>query len=325
MLGSVIRKSEKRAEMAGRKRKELFPTHSFRGEVRYQEPMAMHTSLRIGGPAEVFAVPTEYTSLTDLYMILLRKKIPFLVVGGGTNLLVRDGGVNGVVISVTSFRGIDVSMTDHGCVYMEVEAGTPLQRLVRFAKDKGYTGIEGLVGIPGTFGGAVCGNSGAFGQEIKDVLVSLRIIDTDGTRKDLSPQTLGFGYRHSRISAGQFVLSGEVKLGISTPEEVGAKTQEFHKIKQETQPLWEPSAGCVFKNPEGLSAGKLIDEAGCKGMKVGDVEVNTLHANFFINKGKATSADFIALMEKVSLRVKEKSGVRLEPEIRIVGNEIVNQ
>ena len=325
MLGSVIRKSEKRAETAGRKWKELFPTHSFRGEVRYHEPMAMHTSLRIGGPAEVFAVPTEYLSLSELYVTVLSRDIPFLVVGGGTNLLVRDGGIDGVVISLTSLRGIEVSTTDQGYVYVEVEAGTPLQRLVRFAKDKGYAGIEGLVGIPGTFGGAVCGNSGAFGQEIKDVLVSVRIIDADGTRKDLSPQKLGFGYRHSGISAGQFVVSGEVRLRISTPEEVGTKTQEFHKIKQETQPLWEPSAGCVFKNPEGLSAGKLIDDAGCKGMKVGDVEVNTLHANFFINKGKATSGDFITLMEKVSLRVKEKSGVRLDPEIKIVGNEIVDQ
>ena len=311
--------------MAGRKRRELFPTRNFRGEVRYQEPMAMHTSLRIGGPAEVFAVPTEYGSLSDLYMILLEKKIPFLVVGGGTNLLVRDGGIEGVVISLTSLRRIEIFRVDHGCVYLKVEAGTPLQRLVSFAKDKGYTGIEGLVGIPGTFGGAVCGNSGAFGHEIKDVLVSVQMIDAKGRRQDLSPEKLGFGYRHSRISAGQFVLGGEVKLGISTPEQVGAETQKFHKIKQETQPLWEASAGCVFKNPEGLSAGKLIDDAGCKGMKVGDAEVNTLHANFFINKGNVTSADFIALMEKVSIRVKEKSGVRLEPEIRIVGNETGNQ
>jgi UDP-N-acetylmuramate dehydrogenase len=249
------------------------------------------------------------------------KEIPFLPLGNGTNVLVRDGGIEGAVISLMSFRKIEIISEDEGIVNVYVEAGTPLQRLVQFSKEKGYSGIEGLAGIPGSVGGAISGNAGAFGYEMKDVLASVSIMDAEGRIRKMKDEDIEFGYRRSNISFHGILLSAEIALKKDEKENVFSKTEDFLKKKWENQPISEPSAGCVFKNPPGLSAGKLIDEAGCKGMRVGDVEVNRIHANFFINKGKAIASDFIKLMEDVKSRVKEAFGIELEPEIRIVGRK----
>jgi UDP-N-acetylmuramate dehydrogenase len=301
------------------KLKDMFSDGSFKGEVKFMEPMKNHTSLRIGGPADVFAMPQDFISLINMHAALKRNKIPVFPLGGGTNILVRDRGMEGVVISSKSFRRIGVASRDSSYVYVTVEAGALLQRLVHYTKENGYSGIEGLAGIPGTVGGAISGNAGAFGCEIKDVLVSVEIMDTEGRIKKVRADQIGFRYRSSGILPGEFILSAEIKLTAGNTEEVSARIEDFLKVKKEKQPIWEPSAGCVYKNPSGQSAGKLIDEAGCKGMSVGDVEVSNLHANFFINKGGANASDFIRLMEKVAERVKRKFGILLEPEIKIVG------
>jgi UDP-N-acetylmuramate dehydrogenase len=307
-----------------RELKDIFSEGIFEGEVKFMEPMRDHTSLRIGGPADIFAVPQDILSLSNMRARLKRRRVPFFPLGGGTNILVRDGGIEGTVISFRSLTKIETVREDDENVYLFVRAGALLQRLVNFSKENGYSGLEGLVGIPGTVGGAICGNAGAFGYEMKDILVSVEIMDSEGKIDTFKAEGIAFGYRSSGISQNELLLSAEIKLRKDKKEDISARIEDFLKIKREKQPVWEHSAGCVFKNPPGSSAGKLIDEAGCKSMRIGDVEVSAVHANFFINKGKARAADFIMLIEEVAARVKERSNVVLEPEIRIVGRESVN-
>jgi UDP-N-acetylmuramate dehydrogenase len=305
--------------------KEFFSEGLFEGEVRFMEPMKNHTSLRIGGPADVFVIPQDIDSLRNVHVSLKTRQIPFYPLGGGTNVLVRDGGIEGGVISFRSLKKIEVLNEDNGYVNLFVESGTPLQRLVNISRGNGYSGMEGLVGIPGSIGGAVYGNAGAFGYEMKDVLVSVAIMDSEGNIVRLRAEEIDFGYRSSSISPGELILSAEIKLKKDKREDVLARVEDFLKKKREKQPIWEPSAGCVFKNPPGLSAGRLIDEAGCKGMRIGEVEVSNIHANFLINKGGANASDFIRLMDEIVQRVKERFGVLLEPEIKIVGRDGVNR
>jgi UDP-N-acetylmuramate dehydrogenase len=304
--------------------KDIFSEGLFEGEVKFREPMRNHTSLRIGGPADIFAMPQDLSSLKNMHINLRRNKIPFFPLGGGTNILVRDGGIEGAVISLRSFRRTGVLSKDNNYAYLFAEAGTLLQRIVNFSKENGYSGVEGLAGIPGTVGGAIFGNAGAFGYEMKDVLISVEVMDIEGRIKRFKAEEINFGYRSTSISRNELILDAEIKLKKDEKEKVSAKVDDFLEKKREKQPLREPSAGCVFKNPAGLSAGKLIDEAGCKGIKIGDVEVSSIHANFFINKGEAKASDFIRLMEEVAHRVKERFGVVLEPEIKIVGRDVVN-
>ena len=310
-----------RSQSIGDELEEIFVELPFEGEKRFMEPMMKHTSLRIGGPADLFVIPQNLPSLKNILIIVNRKKIPFFVHGGGTNTLVRDGGIEGVVISLTSFRKIEILSKNEMNIRIYVETGAPLQSLVNYSQEKGYSGIEGLAGIPGSVGGAISGNAGAFGYEMKDVLVSVSMMDTEGNIKSRGVKDIDFGYRRSNIRSKELLLGAEILLKKDIKEHVSAKIKDYLNRKWESQPLSEPTAGCVFKNPPELFAGKLIDEAGCKGMRIGDVEVSSTHANFFVNKGGAKAADFIRLMEEVNQRVKEKFGVVLEPEIKIVGRD----
>lgn len=311
--------------MKNQELKDIFSESLFEGEVKFMEPMSNHTSLKIGGPADIFAIPQNLLSLINMHIHFKRSQIPFFPLGSGTNILVRDGGIKGAVISFRSFKKIETTDEDDEYVYVSTDAGTLLQKVVNFSKENGYSGVEGLAGIPGTIGGAICGNAGAFGYEIKDVLISVKIMNVGGKIKKYKAEEIGFEYRGSRILPWDLILSAEIKLKKDKKEEVSVRIEDFLKIKKQRQPIWEPSAGCVFKNPPGISAGKLIDEAGCKGMRIGDVEVSSVHANFFINKGKAHASDFIGLMDEVARSVKEKFGVILEPEIKIVGRDNVDE
>jgi UDP-N-acetylmuramate dehydrogenase len=304
--------------------REIFSEVLSEDEMKFMEPMKNHTSLRIGGPADIFSEPKNLPSLIKLLKGFARYRIPFYPLGGGTNMLVRDGGMEGAVLSLGSFRKTETMKEDNEYVYISAEAGALLQRLVHFSREHGYAGLEAFAGIPGTVGGAVCGNAGAFGYEIKDVIVSVERMNAEGQIKRINAEGIVFGYRSSGILSDELILSAEIKLRKDKKEEVSGRIENFLKIKREKQPIWEASAGCVFRNPSGLSAGKSIDEAGCKGMRIGDVEVSTLHANFFINKGSASAADFLRLMAEVTERVKANCNILLEPEIKIVGRESVN-
>ncbi len=293
----------------------------YRGEMKFDVPMKDYTGLAIGGPADVMAAPDDPISMRDLIVFLKKKGTPFLTLGRGTNILVRDGGIDGAVISVNTFRKIEVLKEGIRYVDLFVEAGLSLRELVNFCRERGYSGIEGLTGIPGTVGGAICGNAGSFGYEIKDVLVSVAIMDSNGGLGMFRAEGLGFGYRRSDISPKDIVLSANLRLERFEEAEVSKRMEKFLREKRRNQPLSERSAGCVFRNPGGVQAGRLIDEAGCKGMRVGGIEVSTVHANFFINRGEGTAVDYMRLMDEVSSIVNKKTGIVLEPEIRVIGRD----
>jgi len=304
---------------------EVFSKIRFDGVVRFAEPMRKHSSLKIGGPADIFVMPKDPTSLKELLITLKREGIPYLPLGGGTNVLIKDEGISGAVISLKSLKSIEVLNEYEASVHINAEAGVPLRKLVAYAREKGFSGLEWLAGIPGLLGGAICGNAGAFGAEMKDVILSVWLMDANGTLNRLRSEDIRFGYRTSGISLKDVIVAGELRLGKDRREGIASRIQQFMREKRERQPISESSAGCVFKNPPGMAAGKLIDEAGCKGMSRGDIEVSMVHANFFINRGHGTSSDFLRLMGEVSGRVKERFGIILEPEIKIIGRERGNE
>ncbi len=292
------------------------------GDVMFGEPLLKHTSLAIGGPADMYVLPSEAISLKRCLMFAMSRKMPVHVLGGGSNVIMSDRGFKGVVISLKYFNMIKMVNDRNGSVELFVEVGVSLQRLINFCVENGYAGIEGLSGIPGTVGGAIVGNAGSFGQEMKDVVESLVVSNHSGMIKRLSSGEFSFAYRAALIEKGLIVLSANMIFDKSEPAGLKAKVADYLSKKKSSQPLSERSAGCVYKNPEGAFAGRLIEAAGCKGMRVGDMEVSDVHANYFINTGKGTAADFIELMKKVKAKVEESSGISLEPEVRIIGNGI---
>lgn len=292
-----------------------------KGEVRFGEPMRDHTSLGIGGPADVFVSPADPMSMKSVVQALRRHGVPLFPIGRGTNILVRDNGIEGVVMTFSGFSRIEVIDETEAGVTLFVEAGALLQRLLNLCKERGYSGMEGLAGIPGTLGGAICGNAGSYGCEIKDVVESVVLMMPDGSLDRRDRDSLGFSYRSSDIPQDVLVLSVNLGLRKDDPKEVAARVERFLGEKKRTQPISLRSAGCVFRNPQGLSAGKVIDEAGCKGMRVGGVEVSEIHGNFFLNRGGGTAVDYLGLMEEVSRVVDRRFGIRLEPEIRVVGRQ----
>jgi UDP-N-acetylmuramate dehydrogenase len=294
---------------------------AFQGEVGFDVPMKGHTSLAIGGEADVLATPEDPLSLRNLLAVLKEKGIPFFPLGGGSNILVSDEGIEGVVISLRGFRRIEVLQEKQDRVELFVESGVPLQKLVNFCREKGYAGIEGLTGIPGTVGGAISGNAGSFGCEMKDVVATVAIMDSDAKLDRFKAEGLGFGYRKSDISPSDIVLSANLVMKRDDGEAVSSRTEDFFREKAKRQPISERSAGCVFKNPEGTSAGRIIEEAGCKGMRVGDIEVSSVHANFFINRAGGTAEDYLALMNEVATIVQKRFGISLVPEIKVVGRK----
>ncbi len=284
-------------------------------EVRLDEPMSMHTSLRIGGPADIALFPDE-SSFPELIRILAAERIPSIVVGGGTNILVKDQGIDGVVIFTSKMNSIALNAERST---LNAEAGCSLQKIINLCVENGLSGMEGLAGIPGSTGGAIAGNAGSFGCEMKDVIKSVNLLMPDGMIKELSADDMGFQYRSAKIPFGSIILSAVLLLKKDEPFEIKKRVANFINEKKSKQPVSKASAGCVFKNHKDTAAGKLMDEAGCKGMRVGDIEVSAVHANFFVNTGNGTCDDFLRLMDMVGSKVKEKFGIILEPEIRIMG------
>ena len=293
---------------------------AIQGEIMFDEPMSAHTSLKIGGPVDIMVFPEDPVSLKNILVAAQKENIPIFVFGAGTNLLASDSRIEGIAVSLKAFRSIEYTKeTDEEKAVLCVGAGTPLVTLINFACEGGYSGIEGLVGIPGYVGGAVFMNAGSFDTEIKDVIVSIAVMNMQGEISVLTREQLVFSYRHLALPEGVLILSANIVLKKDVPSDVAARTREFMNIKKASQPLGVSSAGCVFKNPEADAAGKLLDAADCKGMSVGGIEVSQLHANYFINKNGGTCAEFLQLMEIVKEKIMKRSGIELEPEIRIIG------
>ena len=281
-----------------------------------EEPMKNHTTFRIGGNAEVFAAPDSADGVERVLQICREENIPCTVIGNGSNLLVGDRGVCGVVLQIyRNYASIRIEGTD-----LYVQAGALLGQTAAAAAREGLTGLEFASGIPGTIGGAAAMNAGAYGGEMKDVLVWVKAIDRDGYVRQYAAAELELGYRTSRIQKEALVVL-EVKLALQQgdPVKIRERMEELKEQRVAKQPLEYPSAGSTFKRPEGYFAGKLIMDAGLRGFSVGDAQVSEKHCGFVINRGNATAADVMALVSQVQTIVEEKFGVQLELEVRRIG------
>jgi len=288
-----------------------------RGEVRENEPLARHTSLAVGGPADLFIIPEDRADVVALMAILIPTGISRFVIGAGYNLLVRDGGFRGAVISLERLKGLQFMAAD-GCI--SAEAGTGLAQLVRFAQQQGMTGIEFLSGIPGTVGGAVAVNAGAHGAAIMDRVEVLTTLQ-EGRTALRDRDELDFGYRHLRLEPGEIVLEALIRLEPANRDVIAERIEACLEHRRKAQKVQFPSAGSFFKNPPGRQAWQLIEQAGLRGAIVGGAQVAEAHANFLVNRGGATAADFLELAALIKEKVRQSSGVELEEEVRIVGDE----
>lgn len=285
--------------------------------VAMDEPMSRHTSFKIGGPADILVEPSDAQRLAAVLKIIKRFELPYFVMGNGSNLLVGDKGIRGAVIKLSdSMSGCDVEGTK-----ITAMSGIKLSRLANTAMKNGLSGLEFASGIPGTLGGAVFMNAGAYGGEMKDVIRAVTYVDTDECRVHTIPaQECDFGYRHSAFAdGGRIVTEAELELTLDDMSEIRGRMNELAAKRAEKQPLDKPSAGSTFKRPEGYFAGTLIQEAGLKGCRIGGAEVSEKHSGFIINAGGATAADVLALIDHVRETVMKKFGVSLEPEVRLVG------
>ncbi len=279
------------------------------------EPMSKHTTFRIGGAADIFVTPDSIEKIKSAIALANENSLPYYIVGNGSNLLVKDNGYRGVIIQLyNKFNAVEVDGE-----YIKAQCGVLLSGISKTALNNSLTGLEFASGIPGTLGGAVCMNAGAYGGEMKQIVESVTVLK-DGEIKTLSNEECDFGYRHSRImSEKMIVLEVKLKLEKGNASDIKAKMDELSVQRISKQPLEYPSAGSTFKRPEGYFAGKLIDDSGLRGYSVGGAQVSEKHCGFVVNKGGATAEDVITLMKNVNDIVKEKFGVGLEPEVRIIG------
>ena len=284
-------------------------------ELRFDEPMSRHTSFRIGGPVAVMAFPKSAEELAEILKVSALMDITPAILGAGTNVLAPDEGMDGLVVCLKDCMG---GMEQLDETTIRVAAGVTMTRAAMFAANLGLGGMEFAHGIPGTIGGGVYMNAGAYGGEIKDICVSVDVMDKAGNITCRTAEEMKFSYRHSVLEdEGGIVLAAEFKLVPTSAEDVKAKMKELQAKRSASQPLDLPSAGSAFKRPVGGFAAALIDQAGLKGYTVGGAGISTKHAGFAVNVGGATAADVRNLLSQVSDIVFEKSGIRLEPEVRI--------
>ncbi|GAA5344723.1 UDP-N-acetylmuramate dehydrogenase [Planifilum fimeticola] len=286
-------------------------------DVRVDEPLSQHTTWRVGGPADLFIYPRSKEELERAMHIVRKHGLPWRVIGRGSNLLVRDGGIRGVVFKIG--EGLDGLSIDGTRVV--AGGGCSLIKLSRQTARQGLTGLEFAEGIPGTVGGAVCMNAGAHGSETSRVLTSAEMILGTGERVVFSKEELGFRYRTSVLQGKVqgIVTEASFQLAYGDPQKIASEMARYRDRRKQTQPLQYPCAGSVFRNPPGDHAGRLIEASGLKGYRVGDAEVSTQHANFIINRGQATATDVLALIDHIVRTVEERFGVRLKTEVQVVG------
>jgi UDP-N-acetylmuramate dehydrogenase len=288
--------------------------------VIFDIPMARHTSLRVGGPADAMALPRTREQLSALLQFCNEHHLDQFILGGGFNTLVLDGGVEAVVISLARFR--ELRREPGNQLYAEV--GLPHHRVTKFCTEEGLGGLEFGVGIPGTVGGWLMMNAGIGTHEMKDVVASIEVMDPSGKEVHvLEGDQLQFKYRSlCGIPAESVLLAARFQLQEASPESIRAETHRLLEQRATTQPVNRPSCGSVFKNPPGTSAGQLIDDAGLKGFRIGGAQISDIHANFIVTEGKVRAADVLSLIEKAQEEVEKRTGIHLQPEVRIVGRTV---
>jgi UDP-N-acetylmuramate dehydrogenase len=285
-------------------------------KVRTDVPLGRLTTFKIGGPAAVVVTPANVEALSDAQRVLQDAGAAVLVLGNGSNLLVADEGFDGVVIRVGSAFG---SYEPAGPDRLRIGAGTMWSRLMRYSMNEGWTGLEFGAGIPGTLGGAVATNAGTRGGDTSGALIEAEMVESTGEIVVKRMEELGFRYRNCDLPEGAVVTSTLLRAHRDDPEKVTATIRRYQAERRRDQPEREPSAGCIFKNPPGNSAGKLIDQAGLKGESEGGAIISPVHGNFIINRGGATASDVLRLIERIRERIRAEHGIELELEVRRVG------
>lgn len=288
---------------------------------KFNEPLAPHTTFRIGGPADFFAEAKTISELIECIRFARQHNVEVFVLGNGSNVLVLDGGFRGLVIENHCDQfSLNPISTDRAT--LTAEGGLPLPNVANRMARQGWSGLEWAIGVPGTVGAAVVGNAGAHGGCIADNLLQVSILDAVGALRKLSAQELALGYRDSRFkhSKSEIILSADFGLQRDDPQACIARMNAYSEHRRRTQPT-EPSVGSMFKNPSGDFAGRLIEQAGLKGMRVGNVEVSRVHANFFVNHGGATAKEVLQLIDLARGQVRKKFGIELELEIELVGEQ----
>jgi UDP-N-acetylmuramate dehydrogenase len=298
-----------------------------RGRLFPRELLRAHTSFRVGGPADLLFFPADPDDLRSGLRLARAHGLPAFVMGRGTNLLVRDGGIRGLVVNLGSLNRIEGGEVPHQAapgtpVSLSSLGGTPLSRVINFAVRPGLSGLEWAAGIPGSVGGAIAMNAGAHGHSMGELVRWVDLVDAEGNEERVLSDRIQFGYRSTRFPLPGFIVAAGLVLLVRTEPEVLAETKRCLEEHKRRLPFGWANAGSVFKNPPGDFAGRLIEAAGLKGTRVGGAEVSVKHANVIVNIGQATAADIQGLMETITARVQRDFGVRLESEIQIVGEEL---
>lgn len=295
------------------------------GELRVREPMREHTTMKVGGPADVFVVPSSREALKRAVRFAREHKVPWLALGNGSNLLVRDGGLEGIVFSLKGLDQLDILDADLGRV--RADAGVPMARLIRVGLENSFEGVWHLGGIPGTVGGAVRMNAGTRYGELESVLESVEVMSAAGMVKTYARTDLEFGYRSCSLPKDKLILGATLLLGKGEGESLRTKHREVMSYRSNTQPLTFPSVGSVFRNPppnkngEVMAAGKLLELSNLKGVRIRGAQISEKHANWIVNVGNARCADVLALVRLMKDKVKQEHGVVLELEAKVVGRE----
>jgi len=289
------------------------------GEILYDEKMSRHTSLNVGGNADALVFIENEDQLIAVIRRLREKKIKYFPAGNLTNIIIREGGYRGAILLMTGMKEITCEYTPCNGYLISAQAGAALAKVVSRSAMEELTGLEFCAGIPGSVGGAIWMNAGAYGKEMKDVIKEVYVLDAASDRRTMSREEISFSYRKANFPDDTIILGAQFKLEKGERSKIKGKINEIMQWRQEKHPLEYPSAGSIFKNLPGQPAGKLIEEMDLKGMTAGGAQISSKHANFIVNKGNATAADILMLIELVQLRAQKEKGVSLETEVVIIG------
>lgn len=291
------------------------------GKILYDEPMALHTSLAVGGISDALVFIENEDQLAQVVGILREREINIFIAGNLTNVIVRDGGYRGAILLMTGRKEVICEYTkDDGCL-ISAQAGAALSKVVNLSVTEELAGLEFCAGIPGSVGGAVWMNAGAYGKEMKDVVKTVSLLDAEGVKRVMNRDEISFDYRKTSFSSGTIILGAQFKLEKGERTRIKEKINEILHSRQSKHPLEFPSAGSIFKNLSGQAAGRLIEDMGLKGMTAGGAQISSKHANFIVNRGNATASDVLGLIKFIQSKAKEEKGVNLETEVVIIGED----
>jgi UDP-N-acetylmuramate dehydrogenase len=292
------------------------------GKVLFDEPMYRHTSIGVGGIADAVVWPRRSEELSLIVHFLWHSQIPFIPLGNGTNLIVKDGGYKGAVISMQDLNSVSLAERDSKQLLIHAGAGVTLSEIVLMSEKRSLSGMEFCAGIPGSVGGAVRMNAGAYGKEIKDIVETVELMIISGEILSARKDDLKFEYRNLDISEGTIITGASFLLTRGIEEQIRDRITEILGKRQNKHPLEYRNAGSIFKNPNGgIPAGQMIDELGLKGMRIGDAKISEKHGNFIVNLGNAKASDIIALIDMIKTKVNEERGIKLQTEVKIVGED----